>query len=708
TTIDATYYEKTENIIRYSGNTPIGKPYPNTSVYILSPELTLQPQGVIGEVCIGGAGVGNGYLNRADLTTEKFIPHPFNKKERLYRTGDLGRWLQDGNLEFIGRKDDQVKIRGYRVELGEIENVLQTHPDIESAVVIAKSMDGSNELVAYILSKKTVNVSELRIYLGKVLPQYMLPAHFVCLEELPLTPNGKVDRKKLPDPKESSLKSSVTYVAPRNEIEQNLVSIYEEVLRKQHIGIKEDFFVMGGDSIKSIQVVSRLRQKGYHLTIQDILLNPVIEELAKLVKMTTRMISQEEVTGPVPLSPIQEIFFAENSTDKHHYNQSVLLTSKKSLNEKALEAVFNKLVMHHDALRMVFHKKDSRWHQENKGRELTFSFEVIDYGNETFFANSCEHIQRSIDLSNGPLLKVALFKNEQQDRLLIVIHHLVIDGVSWRILFEDLSVLYQQYIAGEQLRLQPKTDSFKYWQHQQMEYAFSNELQKEKTYWSSVESVKIDPLPLDFPKGSNLVKDASGQSFVLDKDSTEALLTRCYQAYRTEINDILLTALGLAFQKVFKQKAFLIQLEGHGRESIGTDVDVSRTIGWFTTLYPVVLNMEYGSDCIRQLIEIKETLHRIPNKGIGYGILRYLTDSGFKLDPQITFNYGGDFGSGIHTEQGESLFEFSSEYHGNDVSENNPKASVLDVSGIVIEGKLRLSISYSTKQFREETIDLLL
>lgn len=708
TTIDATYYEACETSIHYSGNTPIGKPYPNTTVSILDHNLKLQPIGVIGEICISGSGVGRGYLNRPELTIEKFIPHPYNKAQMLYRTGDLGRWLPDGNIEFIGRGDDQVKIRGYRVELGEIENVLQTHADVVTAVVTARSSAGSKELVAYIVNKQPVNVPDLRIWLGKSLPAYMIPAHFVCMEQMPLTPNGKIDRKRLPDPDGIEIKITSEYVEARNEIQQSLVSVYEEVLKKRPIGINDDFFVLGGDSIKSIQVVSRLRQKGYLLAIQDILLNPVIEQLSKLVKTATRVISQEIVTGIIPLSPIQKMFFSEEADTIHHYNQSVLLVSSKSLAENALRSAFDEIIVHHDALRMIYRQTTEGWEQENRGKEQSYSFEIFEYKNEDYFERQCEHVQATMDLDNGPLLKVALFRDKQQDRLLLVVHHLVIDGVSWRILFDDLSLLYQQSISGETLRLPQKTDSFKYWQQELMKYAFSKELQKEESYWTMMESVNVPPLPLDHPEGRNLVKDASIRSFVLDEISTENLLTCCYQAYRTEINDILITALALAWQKTFKQDKLLIQLEGHGRENIGTDVDTSRTIGWFTTLYPLLLDVKHRSDAIRQLIEIKEALHRIPNKGIGYGVLRYLTGKAYRLSPQVTFNYVGDFGSSISTVQGEPLFGFSGAYHGNDVSENRPRTSVLDISGIVVEERLRISISYSNLQYNQSTIEKLL
>jgi amino acid adenylation domain-containing protein/non-ribosomal peptide synthase protein (TIGR01720 family) len=686
----------------------IGQPVPNVEVYILGSNNDLQPIGVMGEICIAGGGLARGYLNRPELTEQKFVPHPFQPGSRMYRTGDAGRWMRDGSIEFLGRRDDQVKIRGYRIELGEVENALRNYPSVDEAVVIAKANeDQVNELVAYIVSSETLTASDLQTYLEAHLPSYAVPAHFVQIEQLPLTSNGKVDKKKLPDPKGSTLASGTAYVAPRTEIEECLVAVYEEVLKRQPIGIKEDFFALGGDSIKSIQIVSRVKQRGYSLNIQDILLYPSIEDLATRVKAVTRQAEQGVITGEIPLSPIQHWFFNKNLSTPHHYNQSVLLFSGNPLSEKAIRVVFDKLVLHHDALRMVYRRTASGWVQENKGKEQGYAFEVLAY-DEATFAEHCDRIQSTINLQAGPLFKVALFRGSDGDRLLMVAHHLVIDGVSWRILFEDISTLYQQYAAGIALALPAKTDPFKYWQEKQVEYASSEKTAQEEAYWSSIESLDIKPLPQDHEGGNNTLKEADSLGSLLDENLTERLLTKTSQAYRTEINDVLLTALGLALEEVFGLDKVLIEMEGHGREDIGADVDVSRTVGWFTTIYPVALDMSHKNDIIRQLIEVKETLHRIPGKGIGYGVLRYMAGKNYKLKPQVSFNYLGDFGSGIKTEKGEQLFEFPGGYQGSEVPPDMQRATLLDVSGMVVSGQLRLMIRYSREQYEAATIRRLL
>ncbi|WP_217606647.1 non-ribosomal peptide synthetase [Chitinophaga sp. GbtcB8] len=702
TTIIAISYAVNEAV----PNIPIGKPVSNTRVYILSRQLALCPVGVNGEICIGGEQVARGYAGHLELTAEKFIPDPFREGERLYRTGDIGRWQPDGNILFLGRMDEQLKIRGNRIEPGEIESALLQYGTIEAAVVLARQdSNGEKVLVAYLSGKEQPDTASLRAYLAPLLPAYMLPHHYIYLESLPLTANGKVDRKRLPAP---SAGTGSSYEAPRHEKEALLAAVLEEVLKKQPVGVKDDFFVLGGDSIKSMLVVSRLKQQGYQLRIQDILLHPVVEELAGYMKPAAESADQRTVTGIVPLGPVQAFFLNNEDVDKHHFNQSVLLKSNAPVSAEALRKVFDSIILHHDALRMVYYKSAGRWIQENKGEDHSYSFEEITLNDEAAFVAHCERIQAGIDLTHGPLLKVALFTNDRESRLLIVAHHLVIDGVSWRILFKDLADLYTQYTQGAPLTLPGKTHAFRHWQEQQLKYAKSETLQKEEAYWAAVDTIVVPPLPVDHSNGENLVKNVAFTSFLLDEQLTGKLLTACYQAYHTDINDILLTAIGLALAEVFGLNKLAVTLEGHGREDIGGMLDVTRTVGWFTAMYPVVFDLAYRQDPERQLVEIKEQLHRIPNKGIGYGILRYLAGKPYTLEPEITFNYLGDFGNGIQTKEGAALFAFSGDYHGAESSGNRRRGTVLDFSGMVTADTFRLTIAYSKARYEAVTIERLL
>ncbi|RFM33509.1 non-ribosomal peptide synthetase [Chitinophaga silvisoli] len=689
-----TTFSLTYNIKEVAANIPVGRPISNSYAYILDPHQQLLPVGVAGEICVGGDGLSRGYLNRPELTKEKFVVNPFRAGERMYLTGDLGRWLPDGNIEFLGRKDAQVKVRGHRIELGEIEAALLAHPEITDVVVIVREKPAEEkEIVAYLVGTTTFTAAGLRTFLGNSLPVYMLPAHYVQLEELPLTPNGKVDRKCLPAPEGQDLNSGVVYIAPRNDKEQALVAVFEEVLHKHPIGIHDNFFVMGGDSIKSIQIAARLKQRGYRVAIQDILRYPEVAHLSVHVQVAARVPDQGIISGPVPLGPVQASFLEHGTEDhKHHFNQSVLLESNTPIDETALRASLSALTRHHDALRMVFRHTPDGWIQENLGTEQGYHLEVHATEDRLPYY---EKMQEGIDLANGPLLRAGLFHN----KLLLIIHHLVVDGVSWRILLEDLSTLYDQYTKGLPFSLPQKTDSFQYWQQQLRSYNVADEA----PYWSELTSLVLPAFPIEMPDGTNLMRDTVSGSFILDEKITADLQHHCYKAYRTEINDILLTGLAIAIEEVFGIKRVAVQMEGHGREDIGMDVDVSRTVGWFTSLYPVVLDMGYA-DPVAQLVSVKEQLHRVPNKGIGYGLLRHARH----LQPAVSFNYLGDFGDNIASSDTAAHFSYSAEAHGHDFSPLLARDVLLDVSGLMAGGRLQLSVTYSNQQYHAATIAQLL
>ncbi|UCH96765.1 MAG: AMP-binding protein, partial [Candidatus Aminicenantes bacterium] len=649
TTVCATYYKCSH--ADYT-NVPIGKPITNYKVYILDRTGGLLPGGVPGELSIAGDGVTRGYLNRPELTAEKFDHdlwdfhdyHDDKKKEnyqkffggsrgailqkspsgrrRLYRTGDLGRWLPCGNIEFIGRIDQQVKLRGYRIELGEIENRILNYGLVRKVVVIDREdKQGSKYLCAYMTCVGKLAIPELKDYLSKQLPGYMVPAFFVELAEIPLTPNGKIDRKALPDPQEISLREDSRYIPPVSVLEKTLVEIWEKVLGRMNIGINENFFAIGGDSIKTIQIISRMNSAGYKLDIKDLFQYPVISDLAPRVKKLKRIPDQSVITGPIPLTPIQGMFFYESQIDPHYYNQAVLLYSQEGFDEKIMETVFTRIQEHHDALRNTYHRNPGSGELIQIGHGLDYplslqEFDLKDHENNLEELNTkINEIQASIDLEKGPLMKLGLFHLNDGDRLLIAVHHLVIDGVSWRILFEDIETLYSQYKRGEKLVLPQKTDSFKLWSEKLSAYANSKIFLKEKNYWQKIESVEAPApsIPKDFDVDDNFIKDTVSVSFTLREEETERLLTKVNETFGTEINDILLAALGMGINKTFGQARVLIELEGHGREQIPEDIDISRTVGWFTSLYPVLMDISHAGDTGRQIKEIKETLRRIPN-----------------------------------------------------------------------------------------------
>lgn len=684
---------------------PIGRPIPNTTIYILDDQLELTPDGIPGEICIGGPGLARGYLNRPELTRARFINHPWKPGERLYRTGDVGRWLPGGHIQFIGRKDEQVKINGHRVELGEIEAALRSCPQVTSAAAaVKKDADGGKCLAAYLTSDKPLDMQDVRRQLSAQLPAYMIPHRFIQLQALPLNNSGKVDKKALPDVTLLP-DSGQTCPPPADDKECCLIEVCEEILKRTRISVQDDLFMLGCDSIKAMRIIARLKQKGFSLTIRDVMTCPVIGDLAARMDTFVRMADQGIITGAVPLGPIQRYFFAGDQADLHHYNQSVLLSSKQRLSEEALRTALNAVVLHHDALRMIFYpaenakgQRDPKWVQEIQGKDHGYALNVYTVADAAALSDLCAQMQPDVSLHQGPLFRAALFHLPDSDKLFLVAHHLVIDGVSWRILFEDLATAYGQAAAGVKPALPPKTDSFQYWQQQQMAFADSDALAQERPFWTAMDGMAVNPLPKDHPQGGNQVKDlvTATMTFPLDGPPVAGM------------NELLIAALTLALKTTFGMEDIAIRMEGHGREDIGAAVDVSRTVGWFTTVFPVVFTVDSLLRTDVQLQQVRQRLQAVPNRGIGYGLLRYIDGKNVlpvpTMDPEITFNYLGDFGEAVETEEGERLLEFSDLDHGNDVSTARHRDSVLDISAISVLGKLTVSIGYSAHQYETATI----
>ncbi|WP_379148757.1 amino acid adenylation domain-containing protein [Paenibacillus sp. sgz500992] len=708
-TVDATYYDSASTFAEAA--VPIGGPIANTQLYIVSDNRQLQPMGVAGELCIAGDGLARGYFNRPELTAEKFVDNPFEPGTRMYRTGDLARWLPDGNLEYLGRIDHQVKIRGYRIECGEIETRLLAHAHIREAVVMAREDEqGQAYLCAYLLSDETVPVAELRAHLTAQLPDYMIPSYFVELEKLPLSPNGKVDRKALPEP-QGRMQAGSEYVAPRSKTEAKLATIWQDVLQVGQVGIQDNFFELGGDSIKAVQIAARLRGHGLHLGIRDLFRYPTIMELSPHVQKLARQIDQRPVEGEVRLTPIQQGLFERSPQLPHHYNQAVMLHRRGGFDEGVLRRVFERIAQHHDALRMRYREEATGMVQWSRGPlEASFGLDVIDLRGEnavdTRIAAEAERLQRGLHLEQGPLIRLGLMKTGEGDHLLIVIHHLVVDGVSWRILFEDVQTGYEQAERGEEIRFPEKTDAFQTWSEALARYADSEEQLNEIAYWKRIEETPAAALPAD--EGLKEAERTGGAvSIRLSREETAQLLNQAGRAYYTEINDILLTGLGLALQEWIGDRRFVVDLEGHGREEIGEAVDVSRTVGWFTTIVPTLLDLgacETLSDCIKA---VKEGLRSVPNKGLGYGVLKYMTaaehkqELTFDLRPEICFNYLGQLDRDVTT----GVFETSVYGTGTSIDPNLPSEYKLSLNGMVIGGELVFTCDYAADVYRRETVE---
>ena len=687
----------------------IGSPIGNTVIHILNKSNQKLPVNIPGELCISGVGVAYGYINNPELTAERFVKE--DTGEIIYHSGDSARWLYDGNLEIIGRIDDQIKIRGFRIEPKEIENHLIKHAAVSEVVVTDKLENGSKNLVAFVVLKTKTTHESLRDFLADKLPNNMIPSSFIGIDEMPISRNGKIDRKALLKIN-TNLIINNNYKAPTSKIGEILCKVYGEVLGKERVGINDNFFMLGGDSIRTIQIASRLNQEGYKISTQDIYNYPNIEELIPFIQSVNNFNESKEIIGIIPLTPVQKWFFGNFDNNRHLVNQNVMFHIKEPIDENMILKIFQELQRQHDVLRITFNDAEGEVIQENHSNDFPVdlrSFDLRTYNEpQTIIEQETKRIQENINMDIGPLMRVGHFKLLDGDRLFIAIHHLVVDGVSWRTLFEDIAQIYNAIKQDITICLPPKTDSYKNWSEKLLEYSNSSVFLSEIDYWLKQDVKYIPKLNLDFDAFK--VKVNKTKSTFLDNEYTELLLTKANNAYKTSINDLLLCSLGLAIKSVLNNERIIVSLESHGRELQLNNINIERTVGWFTAIYPVVLDFSGAEDIDAAIKNTKETLHLVPNGGIGYGILKYLTNDEYKtnfkgkLDPQISFNYLGSFDQDI-AKMGD--LSIAKEKVGKVDIENNLTHN-MDVVGLLTNNKLYLNLTYSKEQFRTKTIDKLL
>ncbi|QZP19256.1 non-ribosomal peptide synthase/polyketide synthase [Pseudomonas sp. DR208] len=672
---------------------PIGRPIANLATYVLDAQLNPVPAGVSGELYLGGAGLARSYHRRPALTAERFVPSPFGDGVRLYRTGDRVRLRADGVIEYLGRLDHQVKLRGLRIELGEIETRLMQHPSVREAVVLVQ---GGKQLVAYLVLADETPV-DLKAWLLESLPEYMVPTHLVPLAKLPVTANGKLDRKALPLPDAAPQQA---YVAPESEVQKALAAIWSDVLGVEHVGLEDNFFELGGDSIISIQMVSRARQAGIRLSPRDLFQYQSVRSLARVATFEqATLVDQGPVTGDVLLTPVQHSFFEQAIPARQHWNQSLLLTPREVLEPMRLEAALTRLINHHDALRLRFVQQADGWRQAHAEPVASASLWQSQVAGEAELAALCDEAQRSLDLEQGPLLRAVLaMMADGTQRLLLVVHHLAVDGVSWRILLEDLQQAYRN------AALPAKTSAYQQWAQQLQAHAQT--LDEQLPYWQA-QTASAD-LPCDNPLGGLQNRLGTTLEIRLSAEHTRQLLQDAPAAYRTQVNELLLTALARVISRWSEQPAALIQMEGHGREDLFDTLDLSRTVGWFTSLFPV--RLQAGGELSAAIKSVKEQLRAVPHKGIGYGLLRYLGAPEARkalsnqAAPRITFNYLGQFDRQFNEA---ALFVPATQGSGQAQDCEAPLANWLTVEGQVYGGELALRWGFSREMFEVATVQRL-
>ncbi|MFE9680916.1 amino acid adenylation domain-containing protein [Streptomyces sp. NPDC006285] len=695
---------------------PIGRPIRGTRCHVVDDAFRPVPVGVPGELLIGGEGLSRGYLGRPGLTAARFVADPFSGRggERLYRTGDLVRWRPTGELEFLGRLDDQVKIRGFRVEVGEVEAALTRHPDVGEATVVARTDVGHRRLVAYVTARRTPapTPAALRTHLEGVLPGYLVPTGYVVLDRMPLTAHGKVDRRALPPPRTPER----GHIAPRTPVERTLSRVWAEVLGVARIGVEDNFFDLGGDSILSIQVVARARAAGLRLTSKDIFLRQTVARLAAAVTPQARPAPETPAqAGPVPLTPVQR-WFLDGAAVPGHFNQWLVAELAPDVRVEALRAAVSAVAQRHDAWRLRFEKVAGSWRQHTATDDDGLVFRHTDLSGldpsaqEAAVAAAMAQAQSEVSPDTGPLAHAVLLTlgPERGSRLFLTAHHLVVDGVSWRVLLAELDTAHRQAAAGAPVDLGPRTTSFQEWARRLNDHTAAGGFDGETGHWTEVTRAIRPELPTD-RTGRNTAAAERSVTMTLDRAHTEALLRTVPGTYRTQVNDVLLSALAVVTARWTGGPEVSLTLEGHGREEVlpGADTDLSATVGWFTSLFPVVLRLPGTPDWGQVIKSVKEQLRAVPNRGVGYGALRRLGPADTRralaaAEPPVSFNYLGRFDT--DTAPG-GLFHRSPGRIG--LFRDGPRGDrerLLDVTAAVIDGVLEFTWSYCADLHRERTV----
>ena len=693
---------------RAAATLPVGRPLPNGAAWVLDQRLECVPAGAVGELYLGGAGLARGYQGRAGQTAERFVASPFGDGQRLYRSGDRVRMLADGAVEFLGRLDDQVKVRGYRVELREVAQALLAQDGVAAAEVVARdSDDGRTQLHGYVVARPGARLdgAALAARLGVALPDYMVPAAVMVIDEMPLNANGKLDRGALPLPTQDA----GAYAAPRGEVELALAEVWAEVMGLARVGRDDNFFELGGDSILSLQIVARSRKRGYKVAPRHLMEQQTVAAVAALAQPLASAAAAPVAAAPAldkgfELLPVQQWFFEQNFNSPAHWNQSMLLRCAEAVAPERLAAIIGRLVAQHEALRTRFTFGAAGWRQQPIAAGAIFS--SVDLSGEedpgaaiTRFADAA---QRGLSMELPFRATWMSLGDGRQGRLLLVAHHLVVDGVSWRVLLDDLQALYAQSTRGEALALAAPSASMREWSEALQRHAGSEALTAQLPYWRALTGGLEGELPADDPHGSNTLADAQTLALQLDSADTARLLGPVHKAYRTQVNDLLLAALARALCEWSGRDSVLLELEGHGREDLVEGLDLSRTVGWFTTLYPLRVsgaNLPHGA----RIAAVKEQLRRVPGRGLGYGVLRYLAGepslTGGQGRPRVTFNY---LGQTDQTLAPDAVWQLAPESAGTSRASGSTRRSWFDAGAIVRGGSLQLSWTFSRAIHREE------
>jgi len=674
---------------------PIGVPAANVRIYLLDKFLKPVPAGVPGELYIAGDGVARGYLFNTSLTNQKFLPDPFVDGQRMYRTGDMAKRLWNNTIEYIGRVDKQVKLNGYRVELTEIENHLMTHPNVKEGLVCPVSgVSGQQVLCAYVITENTFDGAVLRRYLGQRIPHFMIPSWFVRIDEIPLTKNGKVDYDALPLPERSAIESSL----PENEIERISLAVWKKIFDTESITVGDNFFELGGDSIKAIQIASQMFDHGIFLEVRDILTYQTIADIGARASITENgcLYEQGVVVGEMRLNSIQSWFFHQGFKNPDFYNQSVLLKLQHPIDRSMLEVAFRHVIQQHDGLRLNYNGTHGTLFFNDRLVYENFSIREYALSEDMRIDTICEEVKREFQITTTLLLKAAIIMSHDGGQyLFITAHHLVIDGVSWRILLEDLYRFYKDVVNDGVVRKRRKTASLIDCQN----YIERSRVLREsaQAYWKKVDGSSFS-IPQDMTTDDWGIGNQQTITLDLGVEHTEDLVKGSRQNHKFDTGVLLNTALVLALEKWTGRREVVVVHENHGRH--WDDIDTSRTIGWFTAMYPVLLALPDDDSILSCLKSIRDQLNVVPDNGVTYASSTFAEQRWIYERAAVRFNYMGQFDS----EMSNDIFHYSGEPHGRETDIRNQMTVALEINCMVIGGKLTLAFLYNKEAHYASTI----
>ncbi|KAL1922849.1 uncharacterized protein VTP21DRAFT_9225 [Calcarisporiella thermophila] len=694
---EASIYCTCSEPLRPGMTATMGKILPNMRAYILDNNRRPLPIGAKGQLYIGGIGVALGYLNQPELTSEKFVEDPFGLPgSRMYASGDFARWLPTGHLEFCGRKDDQIKLSGYRIELEEIARAINQYSSVELAAVLVNE----NRLIGYV-TPSSVEVESLRSWLFSIFPDYMVPTAIVPLESFPMTANGKIDKAVL---KQTPLQQSrKERLAPVTDKEKLIVKLMASVLNVDEgsIDLNASFFALGGDSISTISLVSAFRRNGLHINVAQIFKAPTPVRLAAAAqeRQDKPVQSSDTVVGNLPLTPIQRWFLDSNRANLNHYNQGWVLTPREFIDFKNFKQAIVLLVAHHDMLRARYSKYDGgEWEQSIVDvNSCRANVRLLTCKDEQDFQNNIKAMASSLNIEEGIMHCAALINLGDEQRIYFTIHHLAVDLVAWRILLEDLELLLK---GG---KLEEKTTSFRDWAISLKQQALLFDPSPWKRY---INTTEMDMLI----KGDSVEATCTGNQLLINKINFKAsrLLDEANKAYRTSTQDLILVALLQSFHMITGESNLSLFLEGHGREPWKSELDVSRTVGWFTTVYPVALSIADKEPLSILIEKVKGTLRAVPDNGLSYGAIKYLAPSTEATDPikrhkmtPITFNYFGHF---HNFEKTAAFFRPDERYIGDDSADDEIFTEIEMNCYFDVNGCLQLNIEFNSSLFQFEIL----